>query len=336
MTIFIPSDIVELILSLSKDDMYTVFSVTSKYWYDRSRSPTARWWERRYLQLGGYLPKENTIPLKILYDQIKPRYADVLVTIDGDKVKTYDIPLSVRLMQHQHDSSNILIETCEQEYLRLSNGDVIDKISNYTNMDTLYTEGGTLYYDNKLILLEFKLKKNYKNFLLSDEGKLYYIYSVFTRGFNLEVRIDHIDIPPVKDVVTFEDSAYCLTYNQKIYKVNPLSKDVRHKITVKHVPNQPISIKGDHNKLYLISDDKIYYMETYAGYTDLIDLLPPVTHITGYHDHSINSSITYYTSKNKAYRYTGKTGEKFEYLLDLKYTVSLACKHNVVYILGKK
>ncbi|GAH05974.1 unnamed protein product, partial [marine sediment metagenome] len=88
-SVYILPEIIEYILSFSEDDMYTIFALTSKYWYDKSRSD--KWWEKRYLQLGGYLPPENTIPPKLLYNQMRCRYANVLVKIEGELILVYSI-----------------------------------------------------------------------------------------------------------------------------------------------------------------------------------------------------------------------------------------------------
>ncbi len=329
-----PRDIIEHLLSLLEDDdMYILFSMTSKYWNERS----SHWWERKYIQLGGYLPSNNTIPLRILYNQIRPQYADVLVKIDGINITTYDIPMSIKFVKDR--LHKILIKLCEEEHITLLSNNTLKHISMHFSK-----------FNNAPMLSKFKIKQRSGQWLLSDDGKVYYLdlMAVLLNGTS-DKHIYHINIPPVKDMVDCPNIFYsvCLTYNQQVYILKEDTKNTEFPVSVtllQEICYPPISIKKDSDNIYLISENKMHYLDfsyDYSGIVYSTHVHLPIDHFADIYERvycqsSYNNEFTYFTSKNKLYKYNNRTTDLFERILDLKYIVDITLRNDGVYILGKK
>ncbi len=311
--VYIPPEIIERILYFSEDEVYTIFTLTSKYWYDKS----FLWWDKRYIQLGGYLPLENTIPPKLLYNQVRRRYANVLVKIEEDTVKTYNIPLSINITSDI--MGRIVIETCTGMYLMLRKDDKIAKNSTMRSHILWMNE----QRDSYARVLGGKLKKIYGNYALTNGGKLYDI-DKNARVSNL------IDIPSINNFEGFPDSIYCLTYDQKIYKLDKTNRRIS-KTLLTDIPTPITSIHKDYIRIYFISEYKIYYMNNQSQVIHSIDTSLPIEYIRGTGD------IICYISGNKLCRYNPSTSESIISTLNLKYIVDVECTiSDGLYLLGKR
>ncbi len=336
--VYVPPEIIEYILTFSEDEMYTVFALTSKYWYEKSRSPAAQWWKRRYLQLGGFLPPENTIPLKLLYDDKRTRYGDTLIII-GDTMETHYIVGSYNI---NNRSGTTFLETCKGDYLLVENGKILRK----TTKDELvwgerWTDSdGKLYLGMENIPLDFIATDNSRSFVLDSDRKLHYIkHGTPDRIYP----IDHIDLPSLKNVVDIT-GAYCLTYDQKLYKIDVNFRDPTQVSTelVTDIPEPLISLHEDTYGIYFISENNIYYrdQEDVVGMFEIRKVAhtsSPVRQIA-MDEYAINfvDGSTYYISENKLYKCKHNTGEPVEIPLNLRYIIDVKCNLGNVYVLGRK
>ncbi len=230
-SVYFPSETIEIILSYSEDDMYTSFALTSKYWYDRSRSPVVQWWERRYLQLGYCIPPENTVPMKILFEQVRPKYGDTLIEIYKDKPTYYNVPLSTELLVFDKRPGVRTVNNKEMVLLYEGAKLVHHKkprrpfILHSINGELWNQKGKSKYQiglDSKVVKILSVDHLNDIHVVLAVDGTVYwcstYDYLHNTAKYNLY--IDEVDqVSPVRDIVKFRGYVLCLTYDNKVYEI---------------------------------------------------------------------------------------------------------------------
>ena len=350
-SVYIPAETMEHILSFSEDEMYTILAITSKYWYDRSQSPVSMWWKKRYYLLGGYFPPENTIPFKVLYDQFSHshsdshsrRHGDTLVRLTNNQITTDEISLSTDITNR---CDLTIIKTCKAEYLTiLSSHNKIAKTAGarkaWGKEKLWIDENGNIRFDEGYISLYQDIKQICGYYVLTNRGRLYCIDINAYRANPNASYINTIDVPPMKDITYFSAKLYGLTYDHKIYKIDLNTHEYKHELLVSHtlfdeLPKYPISMKGDGAQMYLISEHKIYCMIYGEELIYDIKLSSPVEHIVGEYDCNEKCTVIYYTSKNKLYIRKPNSAKPIEYILDLKYIVGMTLSNNGLCILGKK
>ena len=215
----LPLELIDYIISLGGDDVHTLFSLTSWYWYNIIQKT----FEKRYIHLGRYISPINRFSYKLLYYRDRPIYGDKLVTINmiNNEHTTLSIPLS----------SNI-VSYAGLPLLQLADGTYDECGLNYMYKKHIYDYTHTfLYVDNRRELW-IRIHHNYRirimmdsailkllavnvgvetlSTILTDNGKVYIQY-----GQQYPTSIPgHL----MCNIITKNDEIYGLSYNNTVYK----------------------------------------------------------------------------------------------------------------------
>ncbi len=349
----LPTDIVEHILSFGDDNMYTIFAITNRYWYERA---TSIWWERRYLQLGYYIPSINTCPLKLLYDSVRPRFADRLVIIRGDYHEHFGIPPSTSM--EMDSSSAVLFRDSDGNYSHLKYGEIrsisVSEMVNTYEQACCLDEHGQLFFNSKsnsgdIVSERVKLDSRVKtlsNFaILTVKGKVYIralkSSSITQMPRNSEFpNVLPINLPPIRDIYPGIITR-CVTYDQKLYCLQIHSGEVN----IWNIP-KPQGI--------IVNIASLWY-GTYYVMKGEVDNISELYYIGKgeYEPQKIHTEISnilfvciivkktsppsvIYASRTEMYKIDGITKKHTKYSLNLSSIISIKKHKGDIYVLGKK
>ena len=338
----LPLELVDHIILLGGDDLYSLFSFTAWYWYNRIQST----YEKRYIRLGRYISPTNRFSYKSLYNRDRLIYGDKLVKIrlSTNEQTALVVPLSSNIESY---GGLPLLKLADGTYDECGLNSIYKRRDD-THRFLYVNNTGELWmlsywHRRTRVMMDSAISKilnilpGVLDIILTIKGK---VYSYGSKDDN----ITSISSPPlICNIITNADKVYGLGYNNVVYQLCDLFQDtVYWNIICASGPFniiQNICCSGD-RIYYIVIDNEIstvYYKYVYDEYNKNIHILKTpmnIKYTTSVRNKQTGNQTRIYASHNRIFKH--EYGEDVhEYLLDITRISSVYVSGDILYILGK-